>query len=111
MREDIKRFIYMRVKLKKSGYPIKNTMPYPGYFLTGSLVCKIILTNIILFFRTLSSGKIKKAAHFLKNIILIFKYRKNASSDYLKFKKIENNWRNFMNWIDENRNDITNIIG
>ena len=45
MREDIKRFIYMRVKLKKNGYPIKNTMPYPGYFLTNSLYFKIIITN------------------------------------------------------------------
>ena len=111
MREDIKRFIYMRVKLKKGGYPIKNTMPYPGYFLTGSLVCKIVLTNIILFLRSLFSGKIKDTPYFLKNMILIFKYRKTAYSNYLKFKKTENKWRDFMNWIDRNRNEIKTIIG
>ncbi len=111
MREDIKRFIYMMTKLKKRGYPIEKTMPYPGYFLTGSLYFKIILTNILLFFRTLFNGKIKETPHFLKNIILIFKYRKNASSNYPKFEKMENNWRDFMNWIDENRNAIKTIIG
>jgi hypothetical protein len=42
MREDIKRFIYMKVKLKKIGYPLENTMPYPGYFLTNNLYFKTV---------------------------------------------------------------------
>ncbi|MBN1695832.1 hypothetical protein JW879_10625 [candidate division WOR-3 bacterium] len=111
MREDIKRFIYMRFKLKKSGYPIKNTMPYPGYFLTNSLYFKIIITNIILTLRAVSRGNIREVFKFLKNIILIFKYRNTAASDYHKFKKMENKWQNFMNWIAENRNILKTIIG
>jgi hypothetical protein len=111
MREDIKRFIYMRVKLKRRGYPIEKTMPYPGYFLTKSLHLKIVVTNLILSLRSFFKGSMNESFQFLKNITLIFKYRKNASSNYLKFKEMENNWRDFMNWIDENRNAIKAIIG
>jgi len=111
MREDIKRFIYMRIKLKKNGYPIKNTMPYPGYFLTGSLYFKIIITNLILYYRAFFSGKIKEALRFTENILLILKYRKNALSEYQKFKEKENNWQDFMEWITKNRNELKAIIG
>ena len=111
MREDIKRFIYMRFKLKKSGYPIKNTMPYPGYFLTNSLNSKIVITNIILALRAVFRGKIREAFKFLKNILLIFKYRKKAVLDYRKFKEMENNWHDFMKWIAENRNILKTILG
>ncbi len=111
MREDIKRFIYMRLKLKKSGYPTKNTMPYPGYFLTNSLYFKIVVTNLILSIRSFFVENIDESFKFLENIILIFKYRKRAFSNYLKFKEKENNWREFMNWIAENRDEIKTIIG
>jgi hypothetical protein len=111
MREDIKRFIYMRMKLKKSGYPIKNTMPYPGYFLTGSLYFKIVITNLILYYRAFFSGKIKEALRFSENILLIFKYRKSALSNYLKFKEKEKNWQSFMDWVEKNREAIKEIIG
>ncbi len=111
MREDIKRFIYMRFKLKKIGYPIKNTMPYPGYFLTNSLHFKIVVTNIVLALRAFFRGNISEVFKFLKNIILIFKYRKTAALDYHKFKEMENNWKDFMNWIAENRNALKTIIG
>ena len=110
MREDMKRFIYMRTKLKKSGYPIKNTMPYPGYFLTGSLYFKIVITNLILYYRAFFSGKIKEALRFSENILLIFKYRKNALSNYPKFKEKEKTWQDFMKWIVENRDEIKAII-
>jgi hypothetical protein len=111
MREDIKRFIYMRFKLKKSGYSIENTMPYPGYFLTNSLYFKIVITNMILALRAVLRGNIREVFKFSENIILIFKYRKTAASDYHKFKKMENNWHDFMNWIAENRNVFKTIIG
>jgi hypothetical protein len=48
---------------------------------------------------------------FLKNIILVFRYRKTASSNYHKFKEMDSNWREFMNWIDENKNVLKTIIG
>ena len=110
MREDIKRFIYMRIKLKKSGYPINETMPYPGYFLTGSLYFKIVITNLILYYRAFFSGKIKEALRFSENILLTFKYRKNALSNYPKFKEKENKWQDFMECIAENRDEIKAII-
>jgi len=111
MREDIKRFIYMKVKLKKNDYPVENTMPYPGYFLTNSLYFKIVVTNVILSFRSLFRGKIGESFQFLKNIILIFKYRKTAYSNYLKFKEMESNWQDFMRWIAENSDTLKQIIG
>jgi hypothetical protein len=111
MREDIKRFIYMRFKLKKSVYPIEKTMPYPGCFLTNSLYFKIVVTNIILALRAFFLGNISEVFKFSENIILIFKYRKTAVSDYHKFKKMEDNWHGFMNWIAENRNILKTIIG
>jgi glycosyltransferase involved in cell wall biosynthesis len=111
MREDIKRFIYMRIKLKKSGYPIKNTMPYPGYFLTAGLYFKIVITNLILYYSAFFCGKIKEALRFSENILLIFKFRKTALSNYPKFKEKENKWQVFMEWIAKNRDDIEEIIG
>jgi hypothetical protein len=111
MREDIKRFIYMRVKLKKSGYPIENTMPYPGYFLTNSLYFKIVITNLILSIRSLFAENMDESFKFLENIVLIFKYRKKAVLNYLRFKEKEKNWREFMNWIDKNRDEIKTTIG
>jgi len=111
MREDIKRFIYMKVKLKKIDFPIEKTMPYPGYFLTGSLYFKIVITNTLLFFRTLFKGRIREAPHFLKNIILIFKYRRKASCNFLKFKEIDNKWKDFMNWLEKNRDAFKIILG
>jgi hypothetical protein len=111
MREDIKRFIYMKVKLKKIGYPLENTMPYPGYFLTNNLYFKTVVTNFILSFRSFFMGSMNESFQFLKNIILVFRYRKTASSNYHKFKEMDSNWREFMNWIDENKNVLKTIIG
>lgn len=111
MREDVRRFIYMKLKLKKNDYPIENTMPYPGYFLTGSLYFKIVITNIFLSLRSVFKGRIKESLKFLENIILIFEYRYKASADFLKFKRMDNNWEEFMNWIAENRDSFKIIIG
>jgi GT2 family glycosyltransferase len=110
MREDIKRFIYMKIKLKNINFPIEKTMPYPGYFLSRSLYFKIFITNTILFFRVLFKGKISEAPHFLKNVIFIIKYRKVASHKFLKFKKIDNEWKNFMCWVGKNREDFKAIL-
>ena len=111
MREDIRRFIYMRIKLKNINFPIEKTMPYPGYFLSKSLYFKIFITNTILFFRALFKGKVSVATHFLKNTILIFKYRNDASHKFLKFKEIDNEWKNFMRWVEKNREDFKTILG
>jgi glycosyltransferase involved in cell wall biosynthesis len=111
MREDIKRFTYMRFKLKKIGFPLKRTMPYPGYFLSRSLYFKIIATNTLLFFRSLFKGRVSEALHFLRNTTLIFKYRKDALNNLPKFKKIDNNWKGFMDWIAENSDSFRTIIG
>lgn len=111
MREDIKRFIYMKIKLKNIDFPIEKTMPYPGYFLSRSLYFKIFITNTLLFFRALFKGKVYQAPHFLKNIILIIKYRKDVSHNFPKFKEIDNEWKNFMRWLEENREYLKTISG
>jgi hypothetical protein len=111
MREDIKRFIYMRVKLKKIGYPIENTMPYPGYFLTRTLYFKIVVTNIFLSLHSIFKVKIKESLRFLENVILIIEYRRKASIDYLKFKEMDVKWKDFMGWIEENRDNFKQVFG
>lgn len=111
MREDIKRFIYMRVKLKRIVYPIENTMPYPGYFLTSSLYFKIVVTNIFLWLSSIFKVRIRDSLRFIENIILINEYRRKASVDYLKFKEIDVKWQNFMDWIAKDRDEIRAIIG
>ncbi len=111
MREDIKRFIYMRVKLKRIVYPIENTMPYPGYFLTSSLYFKIVVTNIFLWLSSIFKVRIRDSLRFIENIILINEYRRKASVDYLKFKEIDVKWQNFMDWIAKDRDEIRTIIG
>ncbi len=111
MREDIKRFIYMKVKLKKIGYSIENTIPYPGYFLTGSLYFKIVITNIFLSLRSVFKGRIKESLRFLENILLIFEYKRKASADYFKFKEMDDEWQNFMSWIAENKDNFKRVLG
>lgn len=111
MREDIKRFIYMRVKLKQIGHPIENTTPYPGYFLTGSLYFKIVVTNIFLWLRSIFNVRIRESWRFIENIILINEYRRKASADYLKFKEMDVKWQNFMSWIAENRDNFKQVFG
>jgi hypothetical protein len=111
MREDIKRFIYMKVKLQKRDFAIARTMPYPGYFLTGNIYLKIFITNFILSLRSLFRGKFSEFIQFSKNIVLMFNSKKVAYSNYLKFKEMDHNWQEFMSWIAENRNSFKTIIG
>jgi hypothetical protein len=111
MREDIKRFIYMKIKLKNINFPIEKTMPYPGYFLSNTLYLKIFITNTILLFRALFKGKVIEASHFLGNTVLIFRFRKDAYHNFTKFKEIDNEWKNFMCWIENNRKDFKATSG
>ncbi|MCK4353413.1 hypothetical protein KAW65_08420 [candidate division WOR-3 bacterium] len=110
LREDIRRFIYMRIKLLKQGYSIKRTMPYPGYFLKFDLYFKIFITNRILAGAYFLKGQFKESVEFLKNILLVFKFRKEAYINYQKFINFSKGWPQFMNWLEKNRDLILSKI-
>jgi len=110
LKEDIKRFVYMREKLKEEGFPIKKTMPYPGYFLRSDLYFRILFTNTLLAKLSLLKFNFKEAFNFLANIKVASQAKKGALSNYKKFQRLKNLWKGLMDWVGENRSAIKETI-
>ena len=93
MKEDIKRFLYMRIKLKKAKFPINDLNPYPGYFLTPYLRLKAALTSILLGMDYLLKFKVKGLFPSLGNILLSFR---GFGRDVEKYSFFQRRWKGIL---------------
>ena len=101
-REDEFRFIYERKKIKKEGITPQETMPYPGYFLRGDLLLRILVTNLLGAIKCLLGGEFYSSLQFLLNILLSLPAMAGAGKDWRNFQLMRQQWPNLMDWISRN---------
>lgn len=110
IREDLYRFIYMRIKLVKQRFDLARTMPYPGCFLQEDLAIKIAFTSLLYSLNSLLSFKIRDALEFLINITSILEARLKAVEWFEKFEKLQKIWPEFMAWSLKNRAELVQVL-
>ncbi len=96
LRRDIYRFIYLKEKLKFLKISIKDTQPYPGFFLSKNLKYKIIKTNKNYAEDCIEKNKLSEAKEYIKNSTEILgaanEYAKQNAKKYFSFQK---EWEKF----------------
>ncbi len=117
LRQDIYRFFYEKAKIESQKEHPNMIMvepedfdPYPGEFMKFDLEDKVTKTNLILALDYLTQKKIEAAKATIKNVY-ISKY--DAVPDYNvfnKYLKIQENWRELLDFAQENFYEINEII-
>lgn len=117
LREDIIRFVYEREKLLnqreemiKRRVSIDDLMPYPGYFLDDELEEKIIKTSELLAMKYIIENKNEDAEEAMKNIEIAKKVKIEGRDNFMKFIEFQDKWKNFMQFIEDNRDRLKNIF-
>ncbi len=113
-REDIKRYIYEREKVrsleKHKGIPREYFDPFPGEFLKDDLEERVFRSNIMLAMDSLIKNDIEGAKGCLENIHLA-KYKAKPKFDpyehMIKFQKV---WERLMNYVEKHRNELRNLL-
>jgi hypothetical protein len=113
-REDIKRYIYEREKVRSlerhKGIPRKYFDPLPGEFLKEDLEERIFKSNIMLAMDCLIRKDIKGAQGCLENIHLAKSKAKPRFDPYehvIKFQKV---WERLMNYIDRHQEELKDLL-
>lgn len=85
LREDVKRFLYLKTKLKVYGLDPAHFDPYPGKFLKSDLRLRIIGTSLLLVLNELTNAKIYSAICGLSVMAEIFKKNIQKVKKFLRF--------------------------
>ncbi len=113
-REDIKRYIYEREKVRSleehRGIPREYFDPFPGEFLKEDLEERIFKSNIMLAMDCLAKKDIEGARGCLENIHLA-KYKAKPKFDpyehMVKFQKV---WEKLMNYVEKHRDELQKLV-
>ncbi|MFQ6134491.1 MAG: glycosyltransferase family 2 protein, partial [Nitrososphaerales archaeon] len=96
LREDIRRFLYVRQKLKEQRrYGVKHLLtpedldPYPGYFIGSTIRVRVFFTCLLLALDYTVKMKFRDAGKTLRSISLIFY---DYSGDVEKFYGFKKRW-------------------
>ncbi len=113
-REDIKRYIYEREKVRSleehRGIPKEYFDPFPGEFLKDDLEERIFKSNIMLAMDSLINKDFEGAKGCLENIHLA-KYKAKPKFDpYVHMVKFQKVWERLMNYIEKHRDELQKLI-
>lgn len=97
MRQDLRRFLYMREKLlcqkdvkNISRVPIRSLEPYPGHFLHGGTCFKFVVSSWLAGLHSIYTGNWKDFREFSRNLLEIpdaLDFAAEHCLDYFKFQK------------------------